>query len=154
MGNATFFLSQPQYNWLAATLPGPVTKTKQAIPDAELLNGILFVPKTGCRWQDVPASICNHGYSSCWRRLRFWCTRGQLKLTWQRVLIILDQESKLDGTLVQAPKFAGTGYDSQHSRYGTNISLLTERHGLPLTNMTSKGNRNDIVCAEATINKV
>lgn len=26
--------------------------------------------------------------------------------------------------LVQAPKFIGTGYDKQHKRYGTNISLL------------------------------
>jgi len=48
----------------------------------------------------------------------------------------------------------GAGYDSQHHRYGTNISLLTERNGLPLTNMTFKGNRNDIVVAEPTMQKL
>ena len=76
------------------------------------------------------------------------------------VLLLLDQEGQLDlslgnmdGTLVQAPQYAGVGYDSQHHRYGTNISLLTEKNGLPLSNMTFNGNQNDIVCAEATMNK-
>ncbi len=76
------------------------------------------------------------------------------------MLVLLDSEGQidlslgsLDGTLVQAPQYAGVGYDSQHYRYGTNISLLTEKNGLPLTNMTFKGNRNDTVCAEATMNK-
>lgn len=142
-------------------MPAPVSKTKKVTPNDELLNGILFVLKTGCRWQDIPSSVCSHGYSSCWRRLNFWCKRGQLKLIWQRVLLLLDREGKLDlslgnlgGSLVQSPQFAGTGCDSQHHRYGTNISLLTEKNGLPLTNMTFKGNRNDIVCAEATMNKL
>ena len=161
MEHATFFISQSQYDWLAAKLPAPVNKTKHVIPNNELLNGILFVLKTGCRWQDIPSSVCMHGYASCWRRLNFWRKRGQLKLVWQQTLIVLDHEGKLDlslgnldGTLVQAPQYQGVGYDSQHKRYGTNISLLTERNGVPLTDMTTKGNRNDIVSAEATVNKL
>lgn len=161
MKHATFFLNQSQYNWLAAKLPAPVTTTKHVIPNNELLNGVLFVLKTGCRWQDIPGSVCAHDYSSCWRRLNFWRKRGALKLVWQQILVMLDREGQidlslgnLDGTLVQAPKYAGVGYDSQHHRYGTNISLLTERNGLPLTSMTFKGNRNDITAAEATMNKL
>lgn len=161
MEHTTFFLSQSQYDWLAAKLPEPVSKTKHTVSNNELLNGILFVLKTGCRWQDIPSSVCVHGYSSCWRRLNFWRKRGQLKLTWQYVLLVLDREGKLDltlgsidGTLVQAPKYQRVGYDSQHKRYGTNISLLTERNGVPLADMTTKGNRNDIVSAEATMSKM
>ena len=161
MNHATFFISQSQYDWLAHKLPEPVAKTKQVIPNNELLNGILFVLKTGCRWQDIPISVCSHSYASCWRRLNFWRKRGQLKLVWQHILVLLDQAGKLDlglgnidGTLVQSPKFAGSGYDKQHKRYGTNISLLTDKQGLPLTDMTTKGNRNDIVSAEATMRKL
>lgn len=161
MKHATFFLNQPQYDWLAAKLPTPVATTKPVIPNNELLNGVLFVLKTGCRWMDIPLSVCTHDYSSCWRRLNFWRKRGALKLVWQQILILLDREGQidlslgnLDGTLVQAPKYSGVGYDSQHHRYGTNISLLTERNGLPLTSMTFKGNRNDITAAEATMNKL
>jgi transposase len=161
MKNATYFLNQAQYNWLAAQLPEPVAKTKHVIPNGELLNGIVYVLRTGCRWADIPTSVCRHNYSSCWRRLRFWQKHGHLKRCWQSILVLLDQQGKLDmsignldGSLVQAPKFAGTGYDSQHHRYGTNISLLTERDGLPLTSMTFKGNRNDITAAEATMHKL
>lgn len=96
MEHATFFISQTQYDWLADQLPEPPSKTKQAIPNNELLNGILFVLKTGCRWQDIPSSVCVHGYSSCWRRLRFWQKHRHLKLVWQRILLVLDNESQLD----------------------------------------------------------
>jgi len=161
MKHATFFLNQSQYDWLAAKLPEPVSKTKHVLPNNELLNGVLFVLKTGCRWQDIPTSVCTHDYSSCWRRLNFWRKRGALKLVWQQILILLDREGQidlslghLDGTLVQSPKYAGVGYDKQHKRYGTNISLLTERNGLPLTDMTFKGNRNDITAAEPTMRKL
>lgn len=109
----------------------------------------------------MPDSICRHNYSSCWRRFRSWQKRGALKLVWQQILVLLDHEGQidlslgnLDGTLVQAPQYAGVGYDKQHKRYGTNVSLLTEKNGLSLTNMTFKGNRNDITAAEATMNRL
>jgi len=161
MEDATYFLNETQYNFLADRLPEPVAQTKQFIPNNELLNGIVYVLRTGCRWEDIPASVCRHHYSSCWRRFRFWQKHGYLKLCWQYILLLLDREDQLDlslgnldGSLVQSPQFPGVGYDSQHHRYGTNISLLTEKNGLPLTNMTFKGNRNDITAAEATMNKL
>lgn len=161
MNHTTFFLSQAQYDWLAAKLPAPVAKTKAIIPNNELLNGVLFVLKTGCRWQDVPASVCTHGYASCWRRLNFWRKKGALKLVWQHILVLLDQQGvldlsigNLDGSLVQSPKYQGTGYSHKHQRTGTNISLLTEKNGLPLANMTAKGNRHDMASAEATVRKL
>src|SRR5581483_10138820 len=126
-----------------------------------LLNGIVYVLRTGCRWQDIPASWCAHDYTTCWRRFKFWRKRGALKLVWQHILVLLDHEGQidlslgnLDGSLVQSPQYAGVGYDKQHKRYGTNISLLTEKNGLPLTSMTFKGNRNDITAAEPTIHKL
>lgn len=161
MQNATFFLAQPQYDWLAAKLPEPVTKTRPPIPNNELLNGVLFVLKTGCRWQDIPVSVCAHDYSSCWRRCNFWRKRGALQLVWQQILVLLDREGvldlslgHLDGSLVQSPKFQGTGFSKKHKRTGTNISLLTEKNGLPLANVLAKGNRHDIVSAEATVKKL
>ncbi len=161
MEHATFFLNQIQYDWLSAKLPAPVAKTKHVIPNNELLNGVLFVLKTGCRWMDIPASVCVHDYSSCWRRLNFWRKKGALRLVWQHILVLLDKQGdidlslgNLDGSLVQSPKYQGTGYSSKHQRTGTNISLLTEKHGLPLTNVLAKGNRHDIVSAEATVAKL
>jgi transposase len=162
MKHATFFLAQPQYDWLAKHLPEPPpSKTKPVTPNNELLNGVLFVLKTGCRWQDIPTSVCNHSYSSCWRRFNYWRQKGGLKLVWQRVLVLLDKQGTLDlslghldGSLVQSPKFQGTGFSKKHKRTGTNISLVTDKQGLPLANVLAKGNRHDIVSAEATVRKI
>ena len=161
MHNATFFVAQPQYDWLAAQLPKPVSKTKPTIRNDELLNGVLFVLKTGCRWQDIPSSLCVHGYASCWRRFNFWRRRGALKLVWQQILVLLDRQGKLDlslghldGSLVQSPKYQGTGFSNKHHRNGTTISLATDKQGLPLANTLARGNRHDLTSAEATIRKI
>jgi transposase len=160
MQNATFFLSQTQYDWLAAQLPEPEPRTRPATPNNELLNGVLFVLKTGCRWQDIPSSICSHGYSSCWRRLHYWQEYGALQLTWQQVLVLLDEQGtldlslgNLDGSLVQSPEFETTGYSGKHHRQGTNLSLVTDRYGLPLAEVLTAGNRHDQYSAAATITK-
>lgn len=162
MKHATYFLTSSQYEWLADKLPEPTSKTKHAIPNSELLSGIVFVLRTGCRWSDIPASICTHHYSSCWRRLNFWRKRAGIKASWRAVLRILDHEGQidlslgnLDGTLVQAPNFKDcTGYSGKHHRTGTNVSVLTERDGLPLADSMAKGNRNDITSAERTVSKM
>lgn len=162
MEHATYFLTYSQYGWLANSLPEPATKTKHAIPNSELLSGIVFVLRTGCRWSDIPTSICVHHYSSCWRRLNFWRKRAGIKASWQAVLKLLDHEGQidlslgnLDGTLVQSPEFKEcTGYSGKHHRTGTSVSILTEKDGLPLADSMAKGNRNDITAAERTVKKL
>lgn len=162
MEHATYFLNHSQYIFLAGLLPEPPHRPgRPCIANSDLLAGIIYLLRTGCRWEDIPVSVCRHHYSSCWRRFRFWQKHGYLKTSWQHILSLLDHEGQidlsignLDGSLVQAPRYAGVGYDSQHHRYGTNISLLTEKNGLPLADMTFKGNRNDIVTAEPTMRKL
>jgi transposase len=135
--------------------------SRPPVPNYKLLGGVLFVLKTGCRWQDIPSTICARHYSSCWRRLSFWRKRVGIKATWQAVLKLLDSEGQidlsvghLDGSLVQSPKFEGTGYSGKHKRTGTNVSVLTEKNGLPLADSTAKGNRLDITSAERTVRKL
>jgi transposase len=162
MSKRTFYLVPQQYQWLAQALPTPVAKTKPPVTNEELLGGILFVLKTGSRWQDIPSTICPHDPSTCWRRLSFWRSRGALVGTWREVLGLLDRQGKvdlslgaLDGSLVQSPAFKdGTGYSGKHHRTGTNISLVTDKQGLPLANVLAKGNRHDLTNAEATIRKI
>jgi transposase len=115
-----------------------------------------------CAPADIPASICTHHYSSCWRRLNFWRKKASIKAVWQTVLKVLDQTGEidlslgnLDGTLVQSPSFKEcTGYSGKHHRTGTNVSVLTEKNGLPLADSLAKGNRNDITAAERTVKKL
>jgi putative transposase len=163
MKDRTWYLSQDQYDWLTKQLPTPKPKTgRKPTPNSELLNGILYVLKTGCQWAAIPESVCAHDPSSCWRRFRFWSKKGAIVLVWKTILKLLDQEGKLDlslghidGSLVQSPKFRrGTGYSGKHHRTGTNAVLVTEKEGLPLANATIAGNHHDTVLAEKVVKKI
>lgn len=163
MNNGNYYLNKKQYNWLADQLPQPKAETgRLAIPNRKLLKGIIYVLKTGCRWQDIPKTICKHNFTSCWRRLSYWQKHCSIILTWQLILILLDKEQKIDlnvgnidGSLVQSPNFKdGVGYSGKHHRNGTNISLITEKEGLPLVTNSIKGNRHDLLQAEKTVKKI
>ncbi len=77
--------------------------------ERKTLNGILYVLKAGCAWQDLPS-----GYSSDtthWRRLQAWSADGTWERTWRILLSQLDAQGKLtwgqvflDGSFVPAKK--------------------------------------------------
>jgi transposase len=49
---------------------------RKPIEDRKELTGILFVLKTGIRWDDLPAEMgCGCGMT-CWRRLHDWNEAG------------------------------------------------------------------------------
>lgn len=148
MNNRTFYLNRKQYLWLANNLPQPKPSGERIpLKNEELLNGILYVLKTGCRWQDIPREICHHDSSTCWRRLNFWRKHGGIIEAWQDVLVALDETAVLDlslgsvdGSLVPSPRFkSGTGYSGKHHRTGTNVLLTIDLNGLPLSTHAIKG---------------
>ena len=52
MGNTKYFLNEVQYNFLANLLPAPPYRPgRPAIPNSELLGGLLYILRTGCRWE-------------------------------------------------------------------------------------------------------
>lgn len=163
MHNRTFYINEKQYHWLAKQLPQPNRRFgRRTIPNDQLLNGILYVLKTGCRWQDIPISVCPHHPSSCWRRLNYWQRKRGITIVWQTILKLLDlgknldlSLGNLDGSLIQSPNFKdGTGYSGKHHRMGTNLVMVTEKEGLPLTNAITKGNRHDMTLAQKVMNKI
>lgn len=76
-------------------------------PRRDVLNGILWVMRTGAPWRDMPARY--RSYSTCFRRFEQWRGDGTL----DRVLAVLydglrrsgktdDAEAFIDGTYVGA----------------------------------------------------
>ena len=51
------------------------------VSDRAALNGILFVFKTGLRWNHLPTSLGFGSGATCWRRLRDWTEAG----VWDRL---------------------------------------------------------------------
>ena len=81
------------------------------VGNREVVEGILWVLRTGARWRDLP-----EGYpsgSTCWRRLRDWEARGIWLQLWRTVLSQLDARGRLqweqafiDATFAPAKKGA------------------------------------------------
>jgi transposase len=79
--------------------------------DRQTLNGILFVLKTGCAWEDVPRRFGSP--ATCWRRFSAWSQDGTWERMWRALLSQLDAQGKLDwaqafldGSFVPAKKGA------------------------------------------------
>ena len=67
-----------------------------AFPLRRCLTGIVFVLRTGCIWNDLPAELgCGDG-TTCWRRFRAWTEAGLWPTVWQRVLNALGREGRVD----------------------------------------------------------
>jgi transposase len=103
-------LTDEQWNIIAPLLPqqkpGPGRKRADA---RQTLNGILFVLKTGCTWEDLPRAYGSP--ATCWRRLSAWSADGTWERIWRTQLSQLDGQGKLewaqaflDGSFVPAKK--------------------------------------------------
>jgi transposase len=83
------------------------------IGNREVLEGILWMLRSGARWKDLPAEYPSP--STCWRRLRDWYEDGTWLRIWRTFLGQLDargrlhwEEAFIDGTFFPAKKGAPT----------------------------------------------
>jgi len=102
-------LSDEQWEHLEPLLPPPRHRGRPRADDRKTLNGILYVLRTGCRWQDVPREFGSP--ATCWRRLKEWEEGGTWERIWRELLALLDGQEKLkwaraflDGSFVPAKK--------------------------------------------------
>src|SRR5271156_5672729 len=66
-------LTEAQWKKIAPLLPKPPKQRKGGRPWIEnrrVLEGILWILRSGARWQDLPEKFPHP--STCWRRLRGW----------------------------------------------------------------------------------
>ncbi len=63
--------------------------------DRACLVGILFVLKTGCAWNDLPAELAPSG-PTCWRRFREWTAAGVWPRLWTQLLRSLGKIEGID----------------------------------------------------------
>ena len=107
-------LTDEQWGRIAPHFPEHPPSPKGGRPradDRECLEGVLWLLRTGARWQDIPVDLPSG--STCWRRLREWAGEGVLEDV-QAVLIEqlgelgrLDLKELLaDATFIRAKKGA------------------------------------------------
>jgi transposase len=72
-------LSDEQRQFIQPLLPPRARTGRPRADDRGTLNGILYVPVTGCRWMDTPKEYGSH--KMAWRRLlELGYQAGRLKL--------------------------------------------------------------------------
>ena len=63
-------LTDEQWERLKPLLPPRQKRGRPRADDRRTLTGVLYVLRTGCRWEDVPREYGSP--STCWRRLKEW----------------------------------------------------------------------------------
>lgn len=108
---ATSDLSDTQWGLLQPRIPRQGRMGRPRADDRRTLNGILWVLRTGARWEDLPQRYSHP--STCWRRLRRWQEQGVWERLLQALLGTLDAQGRvvwertlLDGSFAPAKKRA------------------------------------------------
>lgn len=87
-------LNDAQWQVLAPLLPSRRRLGRPRADDRRVINGILYVLGTGCRWEDLPRVYGSP--VTCWRRLRQWQGDGTWQSIWRALLKTLDSQQRLD----------------------------------------------------------
>src|SRR5271157_863581 len=114
MARSRPLLTEAQWKRIAPLLPKPPKHRKGGRPwidNRRVLEGILWILRSGARWQDLPEKYPHP--STCWRRLRDWEEQGVWLNIWRAFLSELNEreeldwsESFLDGSFAPAKKGA------------------------------------------------
>jgi transposase len=96
-------LSDGEWELIKPLLPPKARTGRPRADDRLVLNGILYVLITGCRWMDMP--ICYGSYKTAWKRLKRWQEEG----IWDRVFKALESMRSynrvaVDSSTVEAKK--------------------------------------------------
>src|SRR5688572_13262175 len=105
-------------------------------PDRECLEGILWLLRTGARWQDLPVDLPSG--STCWRRLQEWAGDGILAEIHAILIADLAELGKLDfdellgdATFIRAKK-GGDDIGNTKVGKGMKLEVVVDATGLPL----------------------
>lgn len=108
-------LTEEQWTVVEPLLPRPVKradgKGRPRVDDRTILNGILWVMRTGAPWHDMPDRY--PPYQTCHRRFQEWAKAGTFETILRRLVEDVKERGDLDltecfidGTFVMAKKGA------------------------------------------------
>lgn len=130
-----------------------------ALPQRQVLNGLLYVLRTGCQWKSLPkewfgASSSLHAYFQAWQQagvwqgvfqllVRYYDKRKRIQWRWQA----------LDSKSVAAPLGGEkTGKNpTDRGKLGSKRHILTDARGAPLAVVVSGANAPDLTCTLAVL---
>ncbi|MGH9194235.1 MAG: IS5 family transposase [Acidimicrobiia bacterium] len=123
--------------------------------DRQVLNGILWVLRTGAQWRDVPDRYPSP--ATCHRRFQYWVRAG----VFVRILAVLAEdlrdrgrldlsEGLIDGSFVIAKK-GGSASGHSHRGKGSKLMAVADRSGLPIAVDVAGAARHDVTLVDTTL---
>ena len=105
------YLSEKQWWAIEPHLPKLKSRGRPWRDNRQCLEGILWILRSGARWQDLPARYPSP--ATCWRRLQLWTEQERWLSIWRALLGKLNarqrldfQEAFIDGSFAAAKKGA------------------------------------------------
>src|SRR6476620_8671444 len=132
------------------------------IPYRKVLDGILYVLRTGCQWKMLPKE---HGSgSTCHRRFQEWNGMNVFKNIWIKLLKIYDEMiginwtwQSIDSISIKSPlgggaMTVGNNPTTDRSKLGqAKRHILTDKKGIPLSAVISSAKTHDIKLVTADV---
>jgi transposase len=129
-------LGDDEWELIRPLLPPKARTGRPGADDRVVLNGILYVLLTGCRWMDMPVRYGH--YSTAFRRLKRWQEEG----VWFRILEALASKGystgrlsldgvSVDSAAVEARKGELVGYDGYRHRRDSKVHVAVAAESLP-----------------------
>lgn len=85
-------LTEAQWQRIKPLLPPRAHEGRPRADDRRTLDGILYVLRADCRWQDLPAKYGSP--VTCWRRYRQWESDGTWERIWRQLFATLDARGR------------------------------------------------------------
>ena len=121
------------------------------VPFRKVLDGILYILRTGCQWKMLPSEYGSG--STCHRRFQEWVKFDIFRKTWIRLLKTYDNLIGIkwtwqspDSISIKSPLGgAMTGSNpTDRSKLGTKRHILTDKKGIPLSAVMSSASTHDV----------
>ena len=103
------YLTEKQWKEIGPLLPKLRSSGRPWKNNRLVIEGILWILRTGARWKDLPEKYPSP--STCWRRLKLWEEQGVWEKIWRTFIKRLDKRGQIDwsecfmdGTFVSAKK--------------------------------------------------
>lgn len=90
-------LSDQEWELIRKFLPPKAETGRPRANDRKTLNGILYVLRTGCRWEDLPPERYGSG-KTCWKRFNRWKEERVWQAVEKILLLEINKRRKLNLT--------------------------------------------------------
>ncbi|HET7896943.1 MAG TPA: IS5 family transposase [Flavisolibacter sp.] len=153
-------LTDEQWAIIEPLLPPPLIREDgkgrpRVHDDRSVMNGILWVLRTGTCWMDLPDRFPSG--STCYRRFSHWVKTGSLRQVLEALAQHLEEskninlsECFIDGTFVVTKK-GGQVLGKTKRGKGTKLMVVADAAGLPLSVYTASASPHEVTLVEATL---